>query len=130
MTEPSEHIVSGKLYWFIWLVLIVGTVVTALVARVDLGSYHGIDANTVVALLIATFKASVVVLIFMHVKYASDKLVKVVVISAIFFLMLLLGLSHGERQAALPRPPPVASPSLEWFRRSGKSIVPAPAGAG
>ena len=37
-----------------------------------------------------------VVLIFMHVKYASDKLVKVVVISAVFFLLLLLGLSLAD----------------------------------
>ena len=35
-------------------------------------------------------------LIFMHVKYASEKLIKVVVISAVFFLMLLLGLSLAD----------------------------------
>jgi caa(3)-type oxidase subunit IV len=49
-----------------------------------------------VALVIATCKALLVVLIFMHVKYASEKLVKVVVISALFFLMLLLGLSLAD----------------------------------
>ena len=52
MSEHSEHIVSAKLYWLIFLALIVGTVVTAWVATVDLGTYHGIDANTVVALFI------------------------------------------------------------------------------
>jgi len=93
MSEPSEHIVSAKLYWFIWLVLIVGTVITALVAKVDLGSYYGIDANTVVALLIATFKASVVVLIFMHVKYTHEKMVKPLLIGAVCWLLLLLILS-------------------------------------
>ena len=65
-TEHSEHIVSAKLYWLIWFLLIIGTVVTALVATVDLGTFHGIDFNTVVALLIATCKASIVVLIFMN----------------------------------------------------------------
>jgi cytochrome c oxidase subunit 4 len=93
MAEHSQHIVSPKLYWFIWLVLIVGTVVTALVARVDLGTFHGIDANTVVALFIATCKASVVVLIFMHVKYTSEKMTKAILISAVFWLLLLLVLS-------------------------------------
>lgn len=93
MSEHSQHIASSKLYWLIWFVLIVGTVVTALVARVDLGTYHGIDANTVVALFIATCKASVVVLIFMNVKYASEKLTKAVLLSAVFWLMLLLILS-------------------------------------
>ena len=93
MTEHSEHVVSAKLYWFIWLVLIVGTVVTAVVATVDLGTYHGIDANTVVALFIATCKASVVVLIFMHVKYTGEKMTKAILLAAVFWLILLLVLS-------------------------------------
>jgi cytochrome c oxidase subunit 4 len=93
MSEHSEHIVSSKLYWLIWLALIVGTVVTALVARVDLGTYHGIDANTVVALFIATCKASIVVLVFMHVKYTSEKMTKAILIAAVFWLILLLVLS-------------------------------------
>jgi cytochrome c oxidase subunit 4 len=93
MTEHSEHIVSSKLYWLIWLVLIIGTVVTALVARVDLGTYHGVDANTVVALFIATCKASIVVLVFMHVKYTSEKMTKAILLAAVFWLILLLVLS-------------------------------------
>ena len=93
MTDHSEHVVSAKLYWFIWLALIVGTVVTAVVATVDLGTYHGIDANTVVALFIATCKASVVVLIFMHVKYTGEKMTKAILLAAVFWLILLLVLS-------------------------------------
>src|SRR5579864_7698762 len=93
MPEHSEHIVSIKLYWLIWFLLIVGTVVTALVARVDLGTYHGVDANTVVALFIATCKASMVVLVFMHVKYTSEKMTKAILIAAVFWLLLLLVLS-------------------------------------
>ena len=93
MSDHSQHIVSSKLYWLIWFILIVGTVVTALVARVDLGTYHSIDANTVVALFIATCKASVVVLIFMHVKYTNEKMTKAILLSAVFWLLLLLVLS-------------------------------------
>src|SRR5438105_1863477 len=93
MSEHSEHIVSAKLYWLVWFLLIVGTVLTALVARVDLGTLHGIDINTVVALFIATCKASLVVLIFMHVKYTSEKMTRVILIAAVFWLMLLLILS-------------------------------------
>src|SRR6266496_244225 len=93
MSEHSEHIVSAKLYWLIFVALIVGTVLTALVARVDLGTYRGIDAKTVVALTIATCKASLVVLIFMHVKYTSEKMTKAILLAAIFWLMLLLVLS-------------------------------------
>jgi cytochrome c oxidase subunit IV len=93
MSDHSEHIVSSKLYFLIFFALIVGTVVTALVARVDLGTYSGIDANTVVALFIATCKASLVVLVFMHVKYTSEKMTKAILIAALFWLILLLVLS-------------------------------------
>ena len=96
MSDHSEHIVSSKLYFLIFFALIVGTVVTALVARVDLGTYHGIDANTVVALFIATCKASLVVLIFMHVKYTSEKMTKAVLIAAVFWLILMLVLSLAD----------------------------------
>lgn len=87
-SEHSEHIVSSGLYWLIWGILIVCTVLTAWVATIDLGPF-----NTVVALTIATFKASIVVLIFMHVKYTSEKMTKAILISAVFWLMLLLILS-------------------------------------
>jgi cytochrome c oxidase subunit 4 len=52
--------------------------------------------NTIVALVIATFKALLVVLIFMHVKYASERLTKVVLISAVFWLLILLALSLAD----------------------------------
>ena len=87
----SEHIMSSKLYYTIWIALLVLTVVTALVATVDLGPF-----NTIVALVIATVKALLVVLFFMHVKYTSEKLTKIVIASAIFWLFLLLALSMAD----------------------------------
>jgi cytochrome c oxidase subunit 4 len=87
----SEHVLSSKLYYGIWITLLVLTVVTALVATVDLG-----PLNTVVALSIATFKALLVVLFFMHVKYTSEKLTKTVIVAAIFWLVLLLALSMAD----------------------------------
>ena len=96
MSEHSEHVVPLKTNVAVWLALLVLTGVTTGVAFVDLG-----PLNTIVALVIATCKALLVVLIFMHVKYASDKLVKVVVISAIFFLLLLLGLSLADYSTRL-----------------------------
>jgi len=87
----SEHIMSSKLYYGIWIALMILTVVTATVATVDLGRF-----NTVVALVIATSKALLVVLFFMHVKYTSEKLTKMVIISSIFWLLLLLFLSLSD----------------------------------
>jgi cytochrome c oxidase subunit 4 len=88
MSEHSGHIVSARLYWLVWSILIVCTVLTAWVATIDLGKF-----NTVVALTIATFKATLVVLIFMQVKYTSEKMTKAVLLFAIAWLILLLSLS-------------------------------------
>lgn len=87
----SDHIMSSKLYYTIWIALLCLTVITAAVSFVDLGRF-----NTVIALVIATFKALLVVLFFMHVKYTSEKLTKIVIVSAIFWLFLLLALSMAD----------------------------------
>jgi len=92
----SEHIVSSKLYIGIWAALMVLTVVTARVATIDLGLF-----NTVVALVIASSKAVLVILFFMHVKYASEKLTKMVLISTIFWLLILLFLSLADYSTRL-----------------------------
>jgi cytochrome c oxidase subunit 4 len=92
MSENSEHhIVPNSIYVGIWILLLVLTGVTAGVSFLDLGPF-----NTIVALSIASFKAVVVVLFFMHVKYTSEKLTKMVVIAAVFWLMIMLGLSLAD----------------------------------
>ena len=91
MADHSEHVVPAGLYWLIWAILIAATFLTAWISTVDLGVF-----NTVVALVIATAKASIVVLFFMHVKYTSEKMTKAVLISAIFWLLLLLILSLSD----------------------------------
>ena len=87
----SEHIVSIKLYYAIWTALLLLTGITAGVAFIDLGPF-----NTIVALTIATLKAVLVILLFMHLKYTSEKMTSVVVISAIFWLFILLALSLAD----------------------------------
>jgi cytochrome c oxidase subunit 4 len=82
---------STKFYYTIWITLLCLTVITAAVSFVDLGPF-----NTIVALVIATIKALLVVLFFMHVKYTSEKLTKIVIVSAIFWLFLLLALSMAD----------------------------------
>jgi cytochrome c oxidase subunit 4 len=99
----SGHISAIRVYVLIFGTLMVLTVVTVLVAFVNLG-----EMNKVVALGIATFKATLVVLYFMHVKYSS-RLTKLVVASGFFFLIILLGLTltdYGSREW-LPVPPPL-----------------------
>ncbi len=80
----GEHIVPVPIYVAVFLTLIVLTWVTAFVATVDLGRL-----NVFVALSIAVFKASLVLLFFMHVKYGT-RLTKMIVLSGIYWLVLLL----------------------------------------
>jgi cytochrome c oxidase subunit 4 len=86
----SHHIVPVPIYIGVFLALIVGTIVTTLVAYIDLGPF-----NIVVALTIAVCKATLVVLFFMHVKY-SPKLTKLVVLAGIFWLVILLTMTESD----------------------------------
>lgn len=92
----SEHISSVKLYVGIWLALMAGTILTVLAAEVDMG-----PLNPVVALAIATTKAVLVVLFFMHVKYTHERLTKLVIVTAIFFFLILLGLTMADYTSRL-----------------------------
>lgn len=89
----SGHSTSSSLttYIAIWIALLVGTGLTVYAAGLDLGRF-----NAPVALTIASIKATLVGLFFMHIKGASEKLTKLVVISALFFLLLLLGLTMSD----------------------------------
>ena len=55
---------------------------------------HGHDRHALV--YTATIKATLVVLFFMHVKYTHEKLTPLVIVSALFFLALLLALSMAD----------------------------------
>jgi cytochrome c oxidase subunit 4 len=89
----SVHAKSSPLttYFAVWIALLVGTFLTYEVAKIDLGVF-----NAAVALIIATTKALLVALFFMHLKGASERLLKLVVISTIFFLFILMGLSMAD----------------------------------
>jgi cytochrome c oxidase subunit 4 len=86
----SEHISSVKLYITIWIALMVGTILTVMAARIDLGVF-----NPIVALAIASTKAVLVVLFFMHVKYSS-KLTKLTVAGGLFMFLVLVGMTLAD----------------------------------
>lgn len=80
-----------KTYFAVWGALLLGTYLTYKAAFIELGPF-----NSVVALTIATTKALLVALFFMHLKGASERLLKLVVISTVFFLFILLVLSLAD----------------------------------
>ena len=86
----AEHIIPTRTYYTIYAILLACTYLTWQVAVFDLG-----PLNTVAALTIAVFKAILVVLFFMHVKY-STRLTWAVVIGSVFWLGLLLALTMGD----------------------------------
>ena len=86
----SEHIVPRSTYYVIFGLLMFCTYLTVQAAYIDLGAL-----NAVVALAIATFKAVIVVLFFMHVKY-STRLTWLVVLGSVFWLAILLALTLGD----------------------------------
>lgn len=80
----SVHVSPVKTYVAVFLTLMVGTALTVAAALVDFGFM-----NDVIAMVIAVTKATVVVLFFMHVKYAS-RLTTVILVSTVVFLAVLM----------------------------------------
>ena len=87
----SEHIVSVKVYLVIFFSLLLGTALTVLAAFYDFPW----QLNTIIALTIASVKGTLVVLYFMHVRY-SNRLVWVIVISALFWMGILFALTFSD----------------------------------
>ena len=86
----SSHILPTRVYYTIFAILLLCTYLTVQAAFLDLGPW-----NTVAALGIATFKAAIVILFFMHVKY-STRLTWAVVLGSIFWLGILLTLTMTD----------------------------------
>lgn len=86
----SSHIAPLRLYVAIFVALLVLTGVTVAIAYVDLGAI-----NLAVALLVASVKALLVVLYFMHVRWSS-RLAQVFVVAGIFWLVLFLVITMGD----------------------------------
>jgi cytochrome c oxidase subunit 4 len=102
----SEHLVSPKTYVLVLLALLLGTYLTVSAALRDFGPW-----NIVIALAIATTKATLVVLYFMHARY-SPKRTQLVIVCSVFWLAILLALTLTDYTT---RPGPgasLASPSV------------------
>jgi len=84
--SENEHIgIPG--YLGVFSILIVGTVLTYYAATVDLDFIFA-GANTLVALLIAFTKMSVVMLFFMHVRW-SPRLIWLSAVGSFFWLAIM-----------------------------------------
>ena len=86
----SGHVAPTRLYYLIFAALMIGTALTVLVAKFDLG-----PLNNVVMLTVACTKALLVVLYFMHVRW-STRLTWVVAGAGFAWLVILFGLTMAD----------------------------------
>jgi cytochrome c oxidase subunit 4 len=81
----SEHVVTPvKTYVFVFLALLVGTLLTVLVSEVDLGW-----ANNIAAMTIAIIKALLVLYFFMELRH-STRMTALTAIAGFFWLVLMI----------------------------------------
>jgi cytochrome c oxidase subunit 4 len=85
--ESYAHVVPLPVLLAVFTTLLVMTLLTVAVTWFNLGNW-----NLIIALGIATFKAALVVLIFMHLRY-DNLFYAVVFITALLFVALFLGLT-------------------------------------
>ena len=87
MTEHKEGL---KVYFTIFGILMLLTAVTVVAAYVDLGRM-----NTFIALAIAGFKGTLVILYFMHVRH-SERLIWVWISAGFYFLVLIIAITMAD----------------------------------
>lgn len=90
MHAQLAHVVPKKLYFVIFGSLLLLTGLTTGVAYIDMGEW-----NTIVALIIACCKATLVVLFFMHLRWSTN-LMRVVLLSVLLWLAILISLTSMD----------------------------------
>lgn len=81
--EQHHHIIPLSTYIGVFAALLVLTALTVAASHFDFGAM-----NTVINLGIASIKASLVLAIFMHLKY-DDRLYLIVILTSVFFLIVM-----------------------------------------
>lgn len=88
--HADHHIVTPFQYLLVFATLLVGTAITVGAAYIDLG-----PLNPVIALAIASFKAVIVILFFMHV-YFQSRLIKMTVAAGFFTFLILIAMTLSD----------------------------------
>jgi cytochrome c oxidase subunit 4 len=105
--EEHAHAHGPGRYFVIWGILLAFTALTVVTGRMDLGA-----ANLPIAITIATVKATLVVLFFMHLSESHGANRLVFVVSLLFVLVLMLGV-FGDLLTRSPMSLPGGVPSFD-----------------
>ena len=88
--DPMHHVTGKGTYYAIFAALMILTAITVGIAYLDLGAL-----NVPVAFAIATVKATLVILFFMHVRH-STRLTWVIIIGSFLWLGVLFALTLSD----------------------------------
>jgi len=97
--DEIGHVVPEKTFLKILIALLCLTVITVLAAQVDLGKW-----NIVGALLIASVKATLVILVFMHGKYENKIIWTYILIPFILLAIMIGGVFTDDPFRSHPQP--------------------------
>lgn len=125
-TEHKHHITPLWVYLAVAATLLIMTGVTIAAAHVDFNKLTGFsEMNFVIAMVIATFKASLVALIFMHLIY-DNKFYLLALISGVGCLMIFIVLTMSDTHFRGQVNPIEARPIIE--QTTSDKFVGKPAG--
>lgn len=85
--QPSRNSKSSSEDPWIGAILIVFTVITVALSYVELPSHSW---NLIVGMIVATFKAALVALVFMHLNHESKLIYKILAFTTVFALAIFL----------------------------------------
>lgn len=132
-TAHDDHAHGWYGYLYVLIALLILTIITVSASRVDFGSP---TTNVVIAMTIATVKATLVALFFMHLK--DDKAINgLIFVSTLLFLAVFLGFCLVDAESRWDTRPatykgPVDKPALPSLDtdKPVEAPKPAPAAAG
>ena len=93
MSENKHHITPLKTYLIVFFSLLFLTAITVYSAQYDFGSF-----NIVLALIIASSKASLVLLFFMHLYY-DNKINLAFILASVLFLAIFIGITMVDTES-------------------------------
>jgi cytochrome c oxidase subunit IV len=86
----EHHITTNKTYLIVWIALMILTATTVYVSYINFGIF-----NIVIALVIASIKATIVALYFMHLKF-EDSITWVFALFPLTLLALLIAMTMTD----------------------------------
>jgi cytochrome c oxidase subunit 4 len=122
--ERRVEAIRPSRYWIVWILLLVLTAVTVVVGRIHLEHGWGL----VVAMVIAIAKASLVALFFMHL-WDHGGANRLVLVTGLFFLGLLLGITLLDNATRFPLTNPPTEGNMKYQPPGPDILSPAMPGA-